>query len=233
MLLNQPYYSLTNCYRKFSHLLHCIDCILPRSRASHKLCTVQVVTVDFPEIKQNQLPLSRHNVDNAPMDTQKSIKIDYSKSDIQAEDIFEALHTFIHSYRACLFRILRDNPHGITPMDAKTLYYISRHPGYKQSDLIKQSGKDKGQIARLIMGLRERGLVKVQVDDKDRRSLQLYLTEVGQNLQAEMLEQRLGIHREIMKNLNATERQTMLEIIEKLQAEIDSNSSGLSAHFCK
>lgn len=146
--------------------------------------------------------------------------IDPSDS-FQAEDVLEALHTFMHSYHSCLLRALRESPYDLTIMDVRVLKHIARYPGSTQKDLVAHSGKDKGQLARLITGLRKRELIKVQVDDKDRRSLHLYLTEVGQNIYAELFQQRQEIHKQVTRLLSATERQTMLELIEKLRPGIN------------
>ncbi len=158
------------------------------------------------------------------MNPQKNPDRAHQKSDTQAEDVLDSLHALMHSYRACLFRALRDSSYGITPMDARVLHHIDRHPGSTQSDLVAHSGKDKGQVARLITGLRKRELIKVQVDDKDRRSLHLYLTEAGRHIQAEILEQRLEINRTVMQKLNATECKSMLDLVEKLRSGIDSEN---------
>lgn len=150
------------------------------------------------------------------------------QSGFEAEDIVEAIHAVMHSYRACLFRAMRDNPHGITPMDAKVLNHVARHPGSTQRDLVMHSGKDKGQLARLITGLRKRNLIKVEVDDQDRRSLKLYLTAAGENIQADILEQRQEINGEIRHKLNTTERQTLMDLVEKLRLGIDSVNHKIS-----
>lgn len=47
------------------------------------------------------------------------------------------------------------------------------------SALISHSGCDKGQLARLVGGLRERGLLDGRADENDRRNLLLHLTPGG------------------------------------------------------
>jgi DNA-binding MarR family transcriptional regulator len=59
------------------------------------------------------------------------------------------------------------------------LGFFARHPGATQTDLAQHSGRDKAQLARLIKGLREQGLLEGQADAADRRSVRLALTAQG------------------------------------------------------
>ena len=49
-------------------------------------------------------------------------------------------------------------------MEHKVLGFFCRHPGATQSDLASHAGRDKSQLARLIAGLRARGLLDAQPD---------------------------------------------------------------------
>ncbi|MFY9510384.1 MAG: helix-turn-helix domain-containing protein, partial [Rubrivivax sp.] len=93
------------------------------------------------------------------------------------DQVFEAIHTVMHLYRAQRHRGAADaGPQELTHMEHRVLGYFSRHPGATQSDLAAHSGRDKGQLARLIGGLRERGLLEARADENDRRSLRLQPT---------------------------------------------------------
>jgi DNA-binding MarR family transcriptional regulator len=64
-------------------------------------------------------------------------------------------------------------------MDSKVLGFFSRQPGATLSDLAAHSGRDKAQLARLVAGLREGGLLQGEPDPADRRNVRLSLTEAG------------------------------------------------------
>jgi DNA-binding MarR family transcriptional regulator len=102
------------------------------------------------------------------------------------ELVFEAIHDVMHLYRARQYRALRDAGHELTHMDAKVLGYFARHPGATQSDLAAHSGRDKAQLARLIRGLRDKGLLEARADDADRRSTRLDLTAQGRALSGKL-----------------------------------------------
>lgn len=110
------------------------------------------------------------------------------------DEVMELVHTIAHAYRAQRFRALRDGPHVITPMDGRVLGFFDRHPGATQSDLVQHSGRDKAQLARLIKGLREKGLLLAEADATDRRSVRLSLSEEGRAVQGALKREarRLG-----------------------------------------
>jgi DNA-binding MarR family transcriptional regulator len=77
---------------------------------------------------------------------------------------------------------MRDNPHELTHMEYKALGFFSRRPGATQGDLVAHSGRDKAQLARLLKGLRDKGLLDAVADDSDRRITRLSLSAEGQRI---------------------------------------------------
>ena len=100
---------------------------------------------------------------------------------VTGEDVFEAVHAVMHLFRSEQFRMLRDGPHDLTHMESKVLNFFARHPGATLRELAMQSGRDKGQLARLIGALKERGLLEARPDDADRRNILLQLTSDGRS----------------------------------------------------
>lgn len=96
-----------------------------------------------------------------------------------ADDVLEAIHGVMHLYRAQQYRALRDGPRPLTHMEGRVLGFVARHPGATQSELVAHSGRDKGQLARLVAALRERGLLETRADEADRRAQRLHLTPAG------------------------------------------------------
>jgi DNA-binding MarR family transcriptional regulator len=100
----------------------------------------------------------------------------------QSEQVFDAIHSIMHLYRARQLRGLRDNPHELTHMEYKALGFFSRHPGATQGDLVAHSGRDKAQLARLLKGLRDKELLDAVADDNDRRITRLSLSAAGEKV---------------------------------------------------
>ena len=132
--------------------------------------------------------------------------VNQSRSDtLQDDDVLELVHSVMHKYRSQQYQVLRDGPHDITHMESKVLSYFGHHPGATQSELAEHSGRDKAQLARLIKGLRERGLLDAQADEADRRSVALSLTADGQAVLRSLQQQGRRLNKQASAGLSAAE----------------------------
>ena len=137
------------------------------------------------------------------------------------DDILELVHALMHDYRSLQYRFLRDGPHDITHMDGKVLGFFGRHPGATQSDLALHSGRDKAQLARLIKGLRNRGLLAAAVDESDRRNVRLSLTAEGQTIQRALRQQAKRLSAQAVSGLSAPEREQLLALLRRVKGNLD------------
>ena len=144
------------------------------------------------------------------------------KAGAPEDDVLELVHTVMHAYRSLQYRALRDGPHAITHMDTKVLGYFGRHPGATQSDLAQHSGRDKAQLARLIKGLRDRGLLAGEVDEADRRNTRLSLTADGQALQRALRGQAKRVSAKAVAGLSAPEREQLLSLLQRVRDNLDA-----------
>lgn len=140
---------------------------------------------------------------------------------IADDDVLELVHSVMHRYRARQYRILRDGPHDITHMDARVLGFFARNPGATQSDLAAHSGRDKAQLARLIGGLRERGLLASSADADDRRSQRLSLTTDGQAVQKTLKVQARRLSRKAVAGFSTEEREGLVALLERVRTNLD------------
>jgi DNA-binding MarR family transcriptional regulator len=143
------------------------------------------------------------------------------KGDGSDDDVLELVHSVMHEYRSLQYRFLRDGPHDITHMDGKVLGFFGRHPGSTQSDLAQHSGRDKAQLARLIKGLRDRGLLQAEVDDRDRRNVRLCLTADGQAVQRTLRQQAKRFSAQAVAGLSAAEREQLLLLLTRVKKNLD------------
>ena len=67
-------------------------------------------------------------------------------------------------------------------MEYKAMGFFARHPGATQGDLVTHSGRDKAQLARLLKGLRDKGLLDAEADADDRRITRLTLSAEGRRI---------------------------------------------------
>jgi DNA-binding MarR family transcriptional regulator len=139
-----------------------------------------------------------------------------------AEDgVLDLIHTIMHQYRSQQYQVLRDGPHDITHMESKVLSYFERHPAATQSDLARQTGRDKAQLARLIKGLRDRGLLDGYADESDRRNTKLALTTDGQSIQRTLEQQAKKLNSKAVRGLNAEQQQQLIVLLQQLKNNLD------------
>ena len=97
-------------------------------------------------------------------------------------DVFEALHDLMHAYRARMVRAMTSVHPDLTFNEVRALNFIGRHPGATQKELVRHSGADKAQVARMLGLLQDKGWLERQPHAEDRRSLCLTLSAEGQAL---------------------------------------------------
>ena len=133
------------------------------------------------------------------------------------DEVLELVHTVMHQLRSQQYQALRDGPVELTHMESKVLGYFGREPGATQSDLVQHSGRDKAQLARLIKGLRERGLLEAEADEADRRNLRLRLTADGQGLLRALQQRTRKLNAQAVAGLSATEREQLRALLQRLR----------------
>jgi DNA-binding MarR family transcriptional regulator len=142
--------------------------------------------------------------------------------DDSASAVFEAIHSIMHQYRTHQYRVLRDGPHDLTHLEARVLGYFVRHPGATQTDLIAHSGRDKAQLARLVRGLRDKGLLDATVDETDRRSTRLHVTEEGKAIARSAQKSGEQLAQVAAAGLDEGERRQLLALLDKVRATLDA-----------
>lgn len=133
------------------------------------------------------------------------------------DELLELVHTVMHQLRSQQYQALRDGPLALTHMEGKVLGYVGREPGATQSDLVQHSGRDKAQLARLIKGLRERGLLDAEADEADRRHLRLRLTPAGQTLLRSLQRHSRQLGAQAVTGLSGAEREQLRALLQRMR----------------
>lgn len=142
-------------------------------------------------------------------------------ADRPQDEVLELIHTVMHQYRSQQYQVLRGGGHDITHMEKKVLGYVDRHPDTTQSDIARDSGRDKAQLARLIKGLRERGLLHSQADEADRRNMRLSLTPDGRSVLRTLDQQSRRLATQAVKGISDAEQRQLLVLLQRVKANLD------------
>jgi len=158
-------------------------------------------------------PIMRKQVDNVNQPTTPS-----------GDEVLELVHSVMHRFRSQQYQLTRDGPHDITHMEGKVLWFFSRHPGATQSDLVSHSGRDKAQLARLIKGLVERGLLERSADDADRRNVRLTPTADGHAVQRALQQQSRRVGVQAVRGLDEAERRQLAALLQRVKDNLDPST---------
>ena len=150
----------------------------------------------------------------------KSIDNVNHKASPSDDDVLELVHSVMHDYRSLQYRFLRDGPHAITHMDGKVLGFFARRPGATQSDLAQHSGRDKAQLARLIKGLRDQGLLEAEPDENDRRNLRLALTGDGRAVHRALQLQAKRLSASAVAGLSTDEQRQLAALLQRVKSNL-------------
>lgn len=151
----------------------------------------------------------------------KSVDNVNRKEIAEDEAVLELVHTVMHQFRSLQYRALEGGTHGVTHMESKVLGFFSRRPDATQSDLVQHSGRDKAQLARLIKGLRERGLLSGEADAADRRNVRLRLTAEGQAVQRVLRQQGRKLEARAIAGLSDDQRRELVALLRQVQRNLD------------
>jgi DNA-binding MarR family transcriptional regulator len=140
--------------------------------------------------------------------------------EFEESDVLDVMHSVMHLVRARLGRSKDDAEPGIGDMERRALGFFARNPGASQSDLVLHSGRDKGQVARLIAGLKERKLLQAKPYDDDRRMVRLYPTEQSQVLRADFMRRRKKISVEAVVGLGVEQKRELLTLLKQMEKNL-------------
>lgn len=145
----------------------------------------------------------------------------HSRQDPADDEVLERVHQVMHQFRSRLFQALRQGQHELTHMESKVLGFFARRPGATQSDLVQHTGRDKAQLARLIKGLRERGLLQGEADAADRRNVRLQPTAEGLAIQRALREQADALEKRAVEGLSEDEKARLIALLQRVQDNLN------------
>ena len=130
-----------------------------------------------------------------------------------AADVFEVLHDLMHLFRARLLQSLERIQPGLTFNEFRVLMHAGRHPGITQKELVEHSHTDKAQMARMLTQLQDKGWLERSASEADKRVRCLQLSAQGQQLFAQLKNQREQIAAELLRDFPANQQKQLRELL--------------------
>jgi DNA-binding MarR family transcriptional regulator len=136
-------------------------------------------------------------------------------SDQEALQINQALFSLTHAYES---RMARENPPketGMTMYDCAVLMVIGQFTPINSRDLSKRMDVAPSTISIYVRRLVQKGLVREERDQKDRRTWWLHLTEAGQFAYRQMIDGTVRYTRDFLSGLSEIEQHSLHELLQK------------------
>ena len=105
---------------------------------------------------------------------------------------------------------------GLTAGQPKVLDYLGLHNGSVQKAIAAGCQIEPATLTGILNRMEEKGLIYRQMENGDRRSLHVYLTEEGKEKQKLVRETLEGLTREILSEISPEEKQVLLECLVKI-----------------
>jgi DNA-binding MarR family transcriptional regulator len=138
-----------------------------------------------------------------PLSDQKSIQIN------------QALFSLSHAYEA---RMARENPPkqtGMTLYDCAVLMVIGQFTPINSRELSKRMDVAASTISVYVRRLTQKGLVRMERDQDDRRTWWLYLTEPGRLAHQMMVDGTVRYTHDFLSALSDEEQETLHSLLHK------------------
>lgn len=99
-----------------------------------------------------------------------------------------------------------------------------------QKALTERLGIQAGSASEILSKLENAGLITRTTNEADRRTTDIQLTDAGVQLALDAAEQRQKRHQEMFSCLSPEEQQTLLSLLEKIQADWEVRFTGSCGH---
>lgn len=137
-----------------------------------------------------------------------------------ADEVVDQLDALLFAFRGEVHRAMREAVVPLSPMELRVLLHVARHPGCTAVDLAQHSGRDKGQLARLVQHLEALQLIRREPHAHDRRAQCLFTTEAGEAIHARMRAQRRALAKSLLGRLDTAEQAQLALLLGKLKAGV-------------
>lgn len=138
---------------------------------------------------------------------------------VDDEALLELVHKVAHRLKRGTHEAIASDESGLSHMAARALRFFAHHPDATATDLVKHSGRDKGQIARVIGEVVERGLLERSAGAADRRSHALSLTPAGRAVQRRVHQKGMGVATTMFASFDARERAQLADFLRRIAGD--------------
>ena len=106
---------------------------------------------------------------------------------------------------------------------SRILDVLSKNDGLSQRQIAERLNIRPQSASEAIASMEGQGLVEKRANELDKRSSLVYITPTGRRRQIDLRNERIENARKIFEPLNAQEKQTLLELLNKAASALQEN----------
>lgn len=137
-----------------------------------------------------------------------------------AEDVADLLGQIGRAFRGRLSRLPLEGGPPLTAPQRDVLAKIGRKPGRGPHEVAEASGRDRGQVTRVVNELAAMGLVTKARSQQDRRAVSLRLSQEGEAVFARMLAQRAALSAAMLAEVTQAEQAELKTSLRKIASAL-------------
>lgn len=136
------------------------------------------------------------------------------------------MHSFRYCFNLCAGGIIRrcTGKVGTRHGQGKILSILRREDGIGQKELAERLQIRAASLSELLDKMQKSGWIQRRVNEKDRRKINIFLTEDGLGISQQMIEARRDMVNTVFGVLNAQEQEQLEILLSKLISELEKPS---------
>lgn len=139
-----------------------------------------------------------------------------SLTDKEFLQINQALFSLAHAYESRMAKEYPPEQTGLTVYDCAILMVIGQSAPIRSSELAQRMDVAASTISVYVRRLTQKELVRMERDERDRRTWWLHLTEAGQFVYNEVVTGTIRYTRDFISMLNTEEQKTLHRLLLQL-----------------
>lgn len=111
--------------------------------------------------------------------------------------------------------------HGLFQAEFKCLRLFGTNENLNNKEIAKRMNLSPSRLTRIIDGLVQRGYMQREINQKDRRNMSVFLSRRGKILTNKLNKAFVGIHSEILEDINVSQHESLITAMEHLSVAIE------------
>ncbi|MDD3879227.1 MAG: MarR family transcriptional regulator [Syntrophomonas sp.] len=107
-------------------------------------------------------------------------------------------------------------PYGVTPGQYSVLKCLWKDNGQTVKQLAEHLYLDSSTVTGILDRMEQKGMIEKKADPKDRRALQVLLTEKGQALEEPLTQAILNANKKALRQIDENQFESLKELLHKL-----------------